>query len=318
MVRTTIVRRLALVAATAGLLSAAATASAFTDISGVAGEKEILALKNEGVLSGVGGDRFDPNAPLTVAQSIALVLKGLDLRQPAGTTDSDATDGSKPWYADVLNTAAHFGLPVDPGLAVDAPTTREQFARLLAAAVDKKGPFARIMIYLSFADENMVDPEAVDAVQALLVWKIAELDAQNRFRPKETVTRAEAAVWLYRAREFVRTNRPVSDDPAADDADRRDVRVVVENIHPEVDRVTLDWGLKPNPGYAVFITAVEFPQERKAVVRYRLATPDPGRFYAQVVVHAKATTYVPHGYEVVAVPENAPSSGSGGSKGSDG
>lgn len=290
------IRRWAVIAMTMAALSATATASAFSDIRGVNGEREITALKIEGILSGVGDDRFDPNGPLTLAQGVALVLKGLDLQNP-----DEEHGGQKPWYAAALETAAQYRLPVDPVASPDARLTREQFARLLSEAVSLKGPFAHIMIYLTFADEDQVDPNAMGSVQLLLISKIADLDAQKRFRPKDTITRAEAAVWLYRAREFVRNNRPVSEDGQTA-AKGQEVRLIVENINDEVDRVTIDWGLKPNPGYGVRITAVEFPENRKAVVRYRLLEPDPDRFYAQVVVEAKSVTYVPHGFEVVAKP----------------
>ena len=56
---------------------------------------------------------------------------------------------------------------------------------------------------VDITDEQELTPEYQGAVQRSLVLKINTLDADGNFNPKETITRAEAAVMMYNAIEYM-------------------------------------------------------------------------------------------------------------------
>ncbi|NBI28260.1 protease complex subunit PrcB family protein [Chengkuizengella marina] len=65
----------------------------------------------------------------------------------------------------------------------------------------------------------------------------------------------------------------------------------VETVNEEVDKVTLSWGEKPNTGYSIEITSVDFVNN-EAVIHYQLHYPSEGMFYAPVITEPKAETYI--------------------------
>lgn len=80
------------------------------------------------------------------------------------------------------------------------------------------------------------------------------------------------------------------------------VEVIVTPIGDEVNRVILDWGEQPNPGYGISVQRIEFDHsEKKARIIYQLHYPDPDLMYPQVIVHAKTETFVAAGYEIEAL-----------------
>ncbi|WP_058301796.1 S-layer homology domain-containing protein [Gorillibacterium timonense] len=287
-------------------------AMAFSDTAGDPAEAKINALQKEGILNGMNGDRFAPKEVLTYEQGIRLLVKGFDLnidnirffKEPkASDYYSKVPDNA--WYAqDFIIAQFNLGLPaaVDPKSTV----TREQFAVLLANAINQKGTFPTILLYNVVADESFIDPNASGSIQFLLNTKITKLDAKQQFRPKSSITRSEAADMLYEARAFVASHSEQQPSTQPEETltpevgsglegAQNEVDVQIDKISADVNKVTLTVQV-PHPGYGVAITGIEFPGGGKAVIRYRLIDPDPDMFYPMVISTAKVSTYLSTDY----------------------
>ncbi|WNQ10657.1 S-layer homology domain-containing protein [Paenibacillus aurantius] len=154
----------------AAISFSAGSAAAFGDVDPKKGEA-ILALKERGIVSGVGGDRFAPDQDMTYAEGLSLVMKGL-LQGAVGEREADPTAG--PWYAGLVEQAKTVGLPLPAGVDPSASLTEEEFASLLNAALTAAAP-----------DRTL--PEA------------------GKPAGPSKVTRAKAAEWVYQAIRFLET-----------------------------------------------------------------------------------------------------------------
>lgn len=84
--------------------------------------------------------------------------------------------------------------------------TKEQYAHYLVQAVEAVGNLPMINIVpADIADEAALTPSYQGSIQRSLKYKITSLDASGKFNPKSELTRAEAAIMLYNALEFLKT-----------------------------------------------------------------------------------------------------------------
>ncbi|MNI78801.1 hypothetical protein D3C73_1352080 [compost metagenome] len=91
-------------------------------------------------------------------------------------------------------------MDIDPS----KPITKELFTNLLVQGVERIGNLPLINIVpADIADEDALDPSYQGSVQRSLKYNIAFLDAKGNFNPKSELTRAEAAVMLYNALEYL-------------------------------------------------------------------------------------------------------------------
>jgi len=275
----------------------ASGAMAFDDLADVPGAQKIQELKERGVINGVGANRFAPHERLTAQAAIPLIVKGLELslaqyqfeKAPlAGDYFTNVADDA--WYAHEFVIARVNGIPIDRDIDPNAEVTREQFVHWLMSGIAAKGDYAFAMIYIMMQDEDEVSGDFMGSIQNALVSGIVELNENGEFRPKDPITRAEAAVMLRNAIHFVETVEPIEplDDPIASG----ELTVREENLGNGVRQVTLSLGEKPHPGWSVQIVGIDFPGEKRAVIRYSLREPDPAAFYPMVLTYPKAVTYV--------------------------
>lgn len=112
----------------------------------------------------------------------------------------------KAWYAEAFINAYYneVKLPkdIDPNLIM----TKEQFTNYLVQAIEGVGNLPMINIVpVDIADEASLTPAYQGSIQRSLKYKINSLDANGKFNPKSELTRAEAAIMLYNALEFLKT-----------------------------------------------------------------------------------------------------------------
>nr|WP_154896571.1 S-layer homology domain-containing protein [Paenibacillus xylanexedens] len=183
----------------------------FTDLQGITGADKIEALHQDGLIKGVSDSLFKPEQQLNTAQGVQLITDGLDLnldairfvKQPLPSdTFSNVKDGV--WYSDAFVRAQYNGIQMPKDIDPAAEMTREQFTLFLMKGIEAKGGLPMINIKpVEITDEQELTPEYQGAVQRSLVLKINTLDADGNFNPKETITRAEAAVMMYNAIEYM-------------------------------------------------------------------------------------------------------------------
>lgn len=272
------------------------SAYAFTDLEeGQA--TAVLALKDRGIVSGFDNEHFVPKGKISYAQSVQMIVKGLDLnmdnlrfiKQPLAS-DSYSNIPNDAWYAEAFIIAHYSNLDIPKDVNPNATITREQFGNLLVKALETKGQFPLVKMYIPIKDEDQLTVDYQGTIQRLLLYKITALDGNGKFNPKSELTRGEAANWLYNAIRVLEAHVQKPEE----------VTVSVEKVNDDVNKVTLSRGIKPNAGYGVSIDSIQFRTGGQAIVKYSLQEPLPDMMYAQVMTEAKAVTYVSSNYEVKA------------------
>lgn len=307
-------KKIATLAAATLLLSSLsiAPALAFTDVDDSQREA-IISLKERGIVNGVDGQHFAPKGTVTFAQSLQMIVNGLELTlddtdssqvRPASEIFTNIADDA--WYAKAFVIAHYNGLEIAADVDPNANVTREQFANLLVHALETKGDYALIEIFLIINDGDQIQEEYQGALQRLLLYKIAELDKKGNFYPKQTLSRGEAASWVYNAIKVVESFKEHEAPVEAED-----IEVTIEKVNDDVNKVILSRGEKPTSGYDITITGIRFEQDGKAVITYALTDPAADSINLTVITHPKAETFVSSQYEIVT--EAAFVSGSSGS-----
>ncbi|NOV02073.1 S-layer homology domain-containing protein [Paenibacillus planticolens] len=278
------------------------TAFAFSDVEN--GQAEAInALYDRGVVSGVDHQHFAPKNKISYAQTVQIIVKGLDLnldllrfvKKPVAS-DYFTNIPNDAWYADAFIIAHYNGVEIPKDVNPNAAITREQFGDLLIRALEKKGNFPMIKIApADIKDADQITPEYQGALQRMLVYKIAALDNNGKLNPKAELTRGEAATWVYNASKVLaaHTQKP---------APTESIAVNVEKVNDDVNKVTLSRESKPTGGYAIEITGIQFQQDGRAIITYTLTDPQPDSMNAQVITEPKAVTYVSSKYTAVAEP----------------
>lgn len=277
---------------------AANSALAFSDIEGDQAEA-ILALKKRGVVSGIDNEHFAPKGKISFAQSVQIIVKGLDLnldllrfiKQPVAS-DIYTNIPNNAWYADAFIIAHYNGLEIPKDVNPNEMITREQFGNMLVHALERKGNFPTIKMYINIKDEAQITPEYQGAMQRLLLYKITDLDKNGNLNPKAELTRGEAAKWVHNASKMVdaHTQKPPQNE---------EVSVSVEKVNDDVNKVTLSRGSKPSTGYGIEITGIRFEQDGRAVISYKLIDPPADSMTGSAITEPKASTYISSKFQPV-------------------
>lgn len=289
----------------AASVSLGASAFAFSDLKGDPAEAKINALHSEGIVNGVTSDLFAPKAKVTFAQGVQFIVNGLKLSPTSNSAKaSDYFDKvqDNAWYASAFVTAEQNGLSLDKAVDPNGTITRAQFAHLLTQALQSKGDFPVTMMYAMVADGDKLTTEQMNSLQILINTRIVTLDQNSRFRPTDTVTRTEAAVWIYDAAKFATEVIAAddTDDSEAAPAYEYDADVKLEKAAEGVNKATVTVSNLPHPGYGLSIDRIEFGLDKTAVIYFSVTNPDPGKMYPQVISSASVATYLPEGYTAVA------------------
>lgn len=259
----------------------------------------ILALKDRGIVSGLDNEHFVPKGKISYAQSVQMIVKGLNLnldtlrfiKQPLAT-DSYTNIPNDAWYADAFIIAHYHNLDIPRDVNPNATITREQFANMLVKALETKGQFPLVKMYIPIKDEDKLTTDYQGTIQRLLLYKITALDKEGNFNPKSELTRGEAANWLYNAIQVLEAHMQKPEVT--------DVTVTIEKVNADVNKVTLSRGVKPSGGYGISIDSIQFSEDGQATVKYSLQDPKPDMMYTQALTEPKASTFVASNYNVKA------------------
>lgn len=154
------------------------------------------------IMVGVGGNAFAPNQTLNRAMAAAVVynLSESNAKFTLKSTNSSKFKdvSSNKWYANAVSWAAGAGVMNGYNSTTFGPTddlTREQFTIILYNYAKKLGyDTSASMSLSSFSDGASVSKYAQPAMK----WAAAkEIVTGSKLRPKEAMTRAEAAEMIY-------------------------------------------------------------------------------------------------------------------------
>lgn len=185
--------------------------SQFKDLNNVSGKEKIISLKDQGLLKGVSDTQFLPSSKVTAAQGIQLISGGLQLslavidfnKAPqASGLFTHVKDTA--WYAGAFINAHYNGVEIPKDIDPAKALTKEEFTHMLIQGMEKAGVLPMIKIApANIADDSELEPSYQGSIQRSLVYKVNTLDANEKFHPKKEITRAEAAVMLYNALEYL-------------------------------------------------------------------------------------------------------------------
>lgn len=184
------------------LYAAGLASVSFNDISRVGWAKDsIEALAARSVIDGTGGGRFAPDAKVTRAQFLKMLMQALELSdERAVSTYTDVKPGT--WYFSSAAAAQQLGLiqgKPDGSFGVNDEITREEMAVMAyRAAAYLKLELPSSGSGTRFADQSQISAYAADAVAAMQAGGIIEGVGKGRFSPKGLATRAQAAVIINR------------------------------------------------------------------------------------------------------------------------
>lgn len=182
-------------------ISAAAEAGSFADTGGHWADQYIADLSKKGIINGMGGNMFMPEASLTRAQFVTLLAKlsGDDISSAAsaGFRDVSAAD----WYNSSVNWG--FASGVVKGVTPDsfAPQqkiTREQMTVMICNyATYKKKMIPQSGEAKKFTDSGAISSWAAAEVVTAVGGGIINGMPDGRFQPAGFATRAQAAKVIY-------------------------------------------------------------------------------------------------------------------------
>lgn len=183
----------------------------FSDLTNVPEKDQILGLQERGIVKGVGNGLFNPNDSITAAQSIQLFVNAFDLNidnirfiKAPQATDYFAKANNDGWYANALIIGS-FNVPDIPSdLDPNQKWTKEEFTHYLVTTLENNYNLPKVkMIPIDVADENQITVLYSGSIQRALLYGFVILDTDNRFNPKEEISRAEAVLQVYLALEYV-------------------------------------------------------------------------------------------------------------------
>ncbi|KGG80951.1 hypothetical protein Y919_03335 [Caloranaerobacter azorensis H53214] len=164
---------------------------------------EILAARH--VIDGVDDKNFAPNDNVTRAQFVKMLVNALDLKYGKKEVKfKDVSDGT--WYERPVKIAASLGIVegYNEMFNPNGEITREEMAVMIVRALKLVAPEEDCIIDAVFKDENDISDWAKEAVKVAASRGLVEGVGGNRFAPKESATRAQAAVIIYRLFNILR------------------------------------------------------------------------------------------------------------------
>ena len=163
--------------------------------------KQINYLFDKKLISGRGDNLYEPDAAVTRAEFVKLILGGMGIE---ATAEDSAFDDISPddWAYPFITTAERYGFVngvTETSFGAENNITRQDMAAIICRALVKNGVIdadggRRGEL---FADDSDMADYAKDAIYLLRGADILSGRGGNRFEPAELVTRAEAATVIY-------------------------------------------------------------------------------------------------------------------------
>lgn len=179
----------------------------FIDIDRTFSRDKIRALAAEGIIEGTSENTFEPYREVTRAEFASLIVRALGLPEEP-TTELTFTDISNDgWYIDELQTAIHYVVARGFSKEIFAPDvliSREQASKMIGNAVNDI-PAETIEGF--YSDEDGIAEWAKTEVLGLTQESLLQGYPDGSFRPKQNVTRAEAAEMIYNMYQDIKSEK---------------------------------------------------------------------------------------------------------------
>lgn len=172
---------------------------------------EIMAMRNQGIIGGYPDNTFRPSQAISRVHTAALFVRSLDLKPVREGKEFKDVPKSSPYYNDVqaVYRAGIFDGNPNGTFGVNDNLTRAQMAKVLVAAFDL--PIKKGYIFSDIGANHW----AKDDISTLYSHGITVGD-NGMFKPNQSVSRAQYAVFLYRALnpdKAPKPSKPLSPNP---------------------------------------------------------------------------------------------------------
>jgi spore germination protein YaaH len=198
-------------------MRAGTAALPFDDIADSYARDQIIELYNARLIEGVGQRKFAPEADVTRAEFVTMLLRARNLN-PVNNALAPFDDvPPSSWEYGWVNAAVDLGWTEGTGpqtFAPGRPISRQEAAAVLARAL-KQAANPAAVTSLPFKDQAEIAPWAVSPVRSVWAAGLIEGDDQSRFRPSDSLTRQETAVILHRMIQGSGKRAPAVVSPAA-------------------------------------------------------------------------------------------------------
>ncbi|MCJ8014894.1 S-layer homology domain-containing protein [Paenibacillus sp. KQZ6P-2] len=189
-------------------------ADEFKDMSQSNYKTQVQALKEKGFLHGMNDQEFKPQAVLTNAQGIKLIvdsmqlsLASIDFNKAPEAEGLFSKISNDAWYAQAFINAHYNGLDIPADIDPQQPMTKEQFTHYLVQALEQTGQYALIKIFIQIHDEQDISTAYQGTIQRSLIYKLTTLDDHQNFSPKQVMKRDQAAGMVFEAVKFVEAHK---------------------------------------------------------------------------------------------------------------
>mgnify|MGYP001501834532 CR=1 FL=1 len=163
--------------------------------------KAVSFIAARGITSGTGNGNFSPEAKLTRAQFIVMLMKAYGI-EPEENSEDNFADAGNTYYTGYLAAAKRLGITAGIGNNMFGPNreiTRQEMFTMLYNALKAMGKLSKAAggkSLSSFMDAGDVASWAKDAITYLVEeWYLS--GSNGRILPNETTTRAQMAQVLY-------------------------------------------------------------------------------------------------------------------------
>lgn len=157
----------------------------------------IETLAGAGIVNGLEGNRYEPARAVTRAEFAALLTRIMGVQAESNSTVTFPDVKAGQWYTDVVAVATKKGWIrgyEDGTFRPNNVISREEMAVILVRA----NQWSTSASQLAFTDKGTIQSWAIGAVTTVTEKALVNGYPDNTFQPKNSASRAEAAVILYR------------------------------------------------------------------------------------------------------------------------
>ncbi len=179
--------------------------STFNDTKGHWAEKDIEEMVKAGFIKGRSENIYDPEAAITRAEWLTLLLRGAGINADGEYKDAYSDVTASDWFAKEVQKA--FDLKIiaaDDSFRGNDEATREEMAIFAVAVYEYKKSTASEGSLEKFTDSAEISEAAKTAVAKAVGLGLMNGMSETEFAPKKNSTRAQAAVMLKRAVELIK------------------------------------------------------------------------------------------------------------------
>ncbi|MBA9087186.1 putative phosphodiesterase [Fontibacillus solani] len=174
-----------------------------SDIAGHWAEASIQELAAKGIVSGYADGTFKPKGEVTRAEFAVMLARMLNMQGNGATLEFTDNASIGAWAKEGIAQAVQAGIVNGYGDGSFRPNARISRTEMVTMIANALGIVDNAKARTAFADDAEIPAWAKSAVAATVESGIVQGVSGNKFAPKQTATRAEAAVILLKALAFV-------------------------------------------------------------------------------------------------------------------